>query len=361
MEPADEAGDGRALAEDIRSHLRAHVVYQHASDADALTLWLMGAWAMGVWRLWPKVLITAPERACGKSTLLEVMGAFAPRTLLASSATPAVLFRAMDLWSPALLLDEIDTWAMENAELRGIINSGHTRVTAHVLRCDGDDNAPRRFSTWGPMVLSGIGKPADTIVSRSLVVSLRRKLPDEITRRLSPDIYVGMRETRRRMMRWAKDHAAVLAASQADAPPCGDDRRRDNFGPLYRIAAALGGPWPDRIGAAYALAQDDDAEPSAGVMLLRDLMEKFERDRAERLTTTDIITDLISDDEKPWGDWRHGKPATARTLSRLLTPYGVKPRNLKLPGGKVAKGYARSDIEEAHARYAVLSATPLPL
>ncbi|TVQ51893.1 MAG: DUF3631 domain-containing protein, partial [Rhodobacteraceae bacterium] len=257
LEPWEDRVDGASLAHEIRDRLRAHVVFERASDADALAVWLLAAHAMDVWGLFPKVLITAPEKACGKTTLLNVLGALAPRALAASNATSAAIFRGIELWSPTLLLDEIDTWAHENAELRGVINSGHERDQAFVLRCVGDNHEPRRFSTWCPMVLSGIGTPKDTIVSRSVVVGLRRRLPSETVQRRPVDLKARMLRVRRQSLRWIEDNRVRLSTSEIEPPECGDDRRRDNFTPLWRVAAALGGEWPAKIEAAYLAGVED--------------------------------------------------------------------------------------------------------
>lgn len=362
IEPWHQPVNGASLAHEIRQRLLAHVVFERASDADALAVWTLGAWALDVWGLFPKVLITAPEKACGKSTLATVLGAMTPRTLQASNATAAAIFRGIELWHPTLVLDEVDTWLDEKPELRGVLNSGHERDTAHILRCVGDDHEPRQFSTWCPMIVSGIGKPADTIVSRSVVVSLRRRLPTERVTRKPVDLVARMLRVRRQAARWFDDNKVRLAASEIEPPECGDDRRLDNFVPLYRIAAALGGDWPRRIEAAYlAGADSDEAEDSAGVMLLRDLVEMIERHgNPSALSSEDIVGTLTSDDSKPWHEWRRGKPANARTFAKMLAPYGVKSRDIKMADRTVRKGYRVADILEAFTRYASQSATALP-
>lgn len=362
IEPWHQPVNGAALADEIRDRLRAHVVFERATDADALAVWVLGAYAMDVWGLFPKVMITAPERACGKSTLANVLATVAPRALSASNATAAAIFRGIELWAPTLVLDEVDTWLDEKPELRGVINSGHDRDGAHILRCVGDDHEPRQFSTWCPMIISGIGKPADTIVSRSIVVSLRRRLPHEKVTRRPADLKNQMIRVRRQAMRWVDDNRIRLGTLDIEPPECGDDRRLDNFVPLYRVAAVLGGEWPHRIEAAYlAGADSDEAEESAGVMLLRDLMEMIERQgNPSALSSDDIVCTLASDDSKPWIEWRRGKPANARTFAKALRPYGVRSRDIKMTDGSVRKGYRVADIRDAFVRYASQSANPLP-
>jgi putative DNA primase/helicase len=122
-------------------------------------------WFMDVVEIAPLAVITAPEKRCGKSQLLFLLGRLAKRPLTASNVSPAALFRAVDAWRPTLLVDEADAFVRENDELRGIINAGHTRDSAYVVRVVGDDFKPTKFSVWGAKALAGIGHLADTLVT----------------------------------------------------------------------------------------------------------------------------------------------------------------------------------------------------
>ncbi len=78
-----------------------------------------------------------------------------------------------------MILDEADTFLRENEELRGLINSGHTRSTAFVIRFTGDNYEPTSFHTFGAKLLAGIGNLPETIMDQAVVLRLRRKKPDE--------------------------------------------------------------------------------------------------------------------------------------------------------------------------------------
>lgn len=360
LEAWPDAVDGASLAEEIRDRLRTHVVFANSTDADALTVWLFGSYCMDVWRLWPKVLIESPTKRCGKTTLLEVLEAFACRGLMVSNLTAAVLFRVIDKACPTLMIDEADRFLRDKEELNGIINAGHTRRSARVPRCIGDNHDVKMFSVWGPQIFAGIGKQADTLADRSVIVRLRRKLEGERAAPIPFDLFDRMVRARRQLFRWADDNKVRLGASEAVPPPCGNDRRRDNFTPLWQVAAALGGAWPKRIEAAYgsgAVADDDD-EPMS-VALLSDMMELF-AEHGDRLQSADVVAWLTEMEDRPWCEWRHGRPATARSVAKLLKPFGIVPRNMKLGSGSVARGYFKTDVEAAFQRYGSLSATPLP-
>ena len=55
-------------------------------------------------------------------------------------------------------------------------------------------------------------------------------------------------------------------------------------------------------------------------------------------------------EERPWPEWRQGKPMTAPQLARALAPFGVRPANIRR-GMEVVKGYRREHFEEAWTRY----------
>jgi len=356
LDPWEYPVEGASLAEEIRDRLRAHVVFGADADMDCATLWAIGTYLMDTWRLWPRLLITSPTKACGKSTFLEVIDAMVHRGFIVSNASPAAIFRTIEAWKPTLLLDEADTWMRQNEDPAGILNSGHTRRTARVIRVQevNGEHVPTPFSTWCPMAIAGIGSQRDTLMSRSIVIGLRRKLPEETVARLPFELHGQMLRVRRQVARWTEDNAIRIGEMEDEPSACGNDRMQDNFTPLWRIAQVLGGPWPDRIASAYAAqaqAQDEDDDP-AGVMLLRDIADLFatRTGHPDRIASSELVADLITMEDRPWAEWRHGKPLTATTSAKLMKPFGIKATVRKLHGTS-ARVYLRSEVEAAAARY----------
>ena len=48
-----------------------------------------------------------------------------PKGVFTSNTSSAAIFRTIEKFQPALLVDEADTYLKDNDELRGVINSGH--------------------------------------------------------------------------------------------------------------------------------------------------------------------------------------------------------------------------------------------
>ena len=92
------------------------------------------AWALEAAYVSPILMFVSPEPRCGKSTALSLIYRTGPRTAMASNISTAAVYRYIERMWPTLLLDEAETFVGESEELRGVLNSGHTRDTAHVIR-----------------------------------------------------------------------------------------------------------------------------------------------------------------------------------------------------------------------------------
>jgi putative DNA primase/helicase len=350
IEPADHPVNGEALLTQLTAAIERHVVLPaHASVA--IALWILWSHVYNAFDIAPRLALLSPEKRCGKTTLLRLLAALTPKPLLASNVTPAALFRTIETASPTLLVDEFDSFGVENEELRGLLNSGHNRDSAFIVRVCGDDHEPRKFSTWAPIVIAAIGSLPDTILDRSIVVPMRRKLPSEKIAKLTDTAKDCLRVLARSAARWAKDREADLRQARPDVPAELNDRGQDNWYPLLCVAHVIGGEWPERARqAAVALSGTDDPT-STKTELLADIRAVFEATGADRLSSVDLCDRLAALQDRPWAEWRRGKPLTPAQLARLLKPFGVSSRNLKQPDGSVLKGYEAADFNDTFNRY----------
>ena len=351
VEPWPDPVDGAELLASIARCFAAYVVLPGGA-ATTLALWVVFAHAHGAFEVSPLLAITSPEKRCGKTTVLIILGRLVPRSLPASNVTPAVLFRAVDKWNPTLVIDEADSFLQEREELRGILNSGHHRANAFVLRCVGEDHDPRQFSTWGAKAVALIGHLPETLEDRSIEVRMRRKSSREQVQRLRVD-RLDVEHLARQAARWVTDHLDELRSADPEVPERLGDRAADNWRCLVTIADVAGGPWPERARKAATLLHEVSSrdEGSVRTMLLVDLRDLFRRQGADRLASQFIVQKLAELEERPWPEWRHGNPITTRQLARLMGPFGVKPKQLRIDGEK-GRGYEREDLEEAWERYA---------
>jgi putative DNA primase/helicase len=338
------------LLDEIRETILRFIVCEPEA-AVAVALWIFFTWVIDRVDVAPLLVITAPEKRCGKSQLISLVGHLSFRPLPASNISSAAVFRVVEAHSPTLLLDEADTFMNENEELRGVINSGHTRESAFVIRTVGDDHEPKRFSTWGAKAIAGIGRLPETTRDRAVVVELKRKLPSEKTDRLRHADRGQFERHRRMLARFAKDNGAAIEAARPDLPEALNDRAQDNWEPLLAIADRAGGRWPAAArSAALKLSGAAHEATSSSAELLSDIRAVFDAMADEKISTAELLRGLIGKEESPWATYHAGKPMTARNLAKRLGEYSIKSTNVRF-GHEVQKGFHRSQFADAFARY----------
>jgi Protein of unknown function (DUF3631) len=346
------------LLDDIETYLCRFVAFPSEAAQIAVTLWAAHTHLLDRFESTPRLAVLSPEPGSGKTRVLEVLELLTPRVLFTLNASSAALFRkvADDAGRPTVLIDEADTIfgpraAKEHEDLRGFVNGGHRRG-AMALRCviKGKSIEVEEYPCFTAVALAGLDDLPDTIMSRSIVIRMRRRAPDEHVRpfRRRVDGPAGD-ELRGRLEAWAADVAPKIDGAWPEFPDGIEDRSADVWEALLAIADAAGGDWPDRarVSAVSLVTDARRGGDSLGVRLLRDLRDVF--GDADKLPTEVILERLVGIDEAPWADLR-GKPLDARGLSRRLAKYETAPKTVRI-GDRTAKGYERTDLIDAWARY----------
>jgi Protein of unknown function (DUF3631) len=352
-EPWHEPVVGVDLLAELVAQIKRFVILSDQAAVGA-ALWIVHAHAHDAAFHSPRLTLTSPTMRCGKSTMLRTVARLIPRPLATANITPAALFRVVEAAKPSLLIDEADSFAHDNEELRGIVNSSHCRLDAFVVRtvAVADDYAARRFSTWAPMAIASIGKVASTVADRSIMIPMERKAPGQRVERMRVDQDQGFVMLGRKIARWVQDNDHKLRAADPDVLPALNDRQTDNWQPLLAIADVAGGDWPQRAReAALGLsAVDEDAE-TFGVQLLGDIKEVFAR--VEAIWTEDLLKRLHALQERPWCEYgRQRKPISARQLAGLLKPFGIAATQVWKPEPRANKnGFKAQQFESAWSRY----------
>jgi len=324
-----------------------------AGAAEAMALWVVHTYALEAANISPILCLTSPEKRCGKTSALDLLHNLVSKPLSAANVTPAALFRSVEKFGPTLLIDEADTFLSRNEELRGILNSGHRRTTATIVRTVGDDYEPRIFSTWGAKAIALIGDLPATLEDRSIVIRMRRKAPSEQVARLRLDqIGEELRPTRERIVRWVSDYLDPLKDGEPEDLVGLNDRAMDNWRPLLAIAGICGGHWTERAGRAAQIlsGESKEADGSARIQLLEDLQSLFQEKKATGLASSEIVEYLGEMEDRPWPEWKSGRPITTRQLARLLKPFGVTPGLLWIDN-KGVRGYQIDNFEDVFRRY----------
>ena len=353
-QPARSAGE---LLADVGDLLQRFVVLPSPEALSALQLFVLHTWAIASAHATLYVAIVSAEKQSGKTRLLEVLALVVRAPWHTASTTEAALFRRIEQTEPTLLLDEIDAIFGSNTErtepLRACLNAGNRRG-AGVARCvgKGAEMEVKDFSVFCPKIIAGIdtGKLPETIRDRAVVLHMQRRRDGEHVQRLRYRFAAGEAEPLRADLEtWAAQAADGLRDAVPVLPDNLSDRQADAWEPLFAIADLAGGEWPKRArDAAVTLSAEPDDGASRGALLLgaiRDAMGD-----AETIATADLLSAINANDDLPFGGWSDGKGLDARSLGRLLRPYGLKPRTIRV-GDHTAKGYRRDGLQDAWARY----------
>jgi hypothetical protein len=358
LDPWEETVDGDALLQEILALINRHVILNTAQSV-AVACWIIFAYGFESMRICPQLLINSPSKRCGKSTLLELIMCLVPRPLPAANISSAAMFRSIESWKPTLLIDEADTFLNSggNEEITGILNSGHNRSLAFVVRTqevDGD-HVPVRFSTFCPKVIAMIKAPADTIIDRSIVITLVRKLPTQRVDALAIDAKEKMLDTRRRIVRWTADNLATVKFDIEGTPMMGSDRARQNWAVVAAFAQALGPQTHAALlKAAMELSDTAGIEENVEIDLLNDIRDLANAEKASHIQSAVLVKELVKLKERPWGEINRGKELTENKLARMLKPFKISPEKFR-DGVVTHRGYSVASLMAVFDRYLVLN------
>jgi hypothetical protein len=358
------------LLEVCQEWIHRYVVLS-AEQSVVIATWVLHTYAIEAAESTPYLHITAPEKGCGKSRLLETLEPIVYKPCKTGGMTAAALVRTMDEETPTLLLDEFDAAIRADKEysqaLRGILNEGFRRG-GNFRKVEGKDHKLRVFQVFGAKAIAGIGKIPDTVASRSIVIEMRRKISTE---RVEPfrqrEVREGARPLKVLLEAWrSNDRLRHLRDARPETPNELTDRQKDMSEPLLAIGDLAGGEWPERLRRALMVllgsaASEDD---SKGAMLLRDIRSIFEElegngPKLKGIHSVQLAEALCKREGPPWADCAGGRGLDANRLAKLLKPFRISPLSIRLEGAN-QKGYRREDFEDAWLRYCSQSAvTPI--
>jgi hypothetical protein len=359
--------EGAGLLDEVEVLLRRFVVFPSDEAAIATVLWAAHTHFMDKWDTTPRIAFLSPEPASGKSRVLEILELLVPRPALAVNMSAAALFRLVgsEEGLPTILFDEIDTVfgpkAKEHEDVRGLLNAGYRRGSYTYRAKSGIAGVvTEKIEAYSAVALAGLGNLPDTILSRSIIIRMKRRAPNEpvepYRRRLHARDGNALRD---RLAQWA-DAISGQVNWPEELPPSIQDRDADIWEPLIAMADLAGGEWPARsreAAVALVATAQEDGNASLAVRLLADIRLVFGEE--EQIPSIALVTALCNLDDAPWGDMR-GKPLDSRRLARILASYGVKPGTIRTAFGATPKGYKREAFHDAWQRYLPPLTCPAP-
>lgn len=255
------------------SWLTRDVYYPSPQAADIVMAWALHThYKQGgvlIWYATPRLGIFSRKPQSGKSTVLEQLNLICPDTNgLDINPTQYGLQYSLDQEHATILLDEGDISTISKATV-AIWNAGYT-PNGRVL--NGSRTRATRLPVFGPIALAALDKIKTGRRGEDLEAALTRTIqihmvPGPHAKWSQRSISEGV--IARQAMAWiAQETMPGLDLDiELDLPPWladGDDYRREQiWTPLFQVAHAVGGDWPDRMRRACKPANDFPIEEFA--------------------------------------------------------------------------------------------------
>ena len=353
----DSAKDpkGATMLDSVRTFISGFVVAPSPAALDAMTLWTAHTHLIDELEDSPRLALISPEYGSGKSRALEILEILVPSPMLSLNASTAAIFRSLANGQRTLLFDEVDAIFGKRGkddpseDLRALLNAGYRRG-ATIPRCVGAAHGVVDFPVFAAVALASKGELPESVMSRSIIIRMRKRLTSETIRRFRRRIHTPEGHRIRDVLAdWCLTLRGDVLSATPEMPEGVEDRSEDVWAPLIAIADAAGGHWPQTARSACGdlVKEALTREASLGVKLLGDIREVY--GASISIPTELLLSRLRELEESPWGEL-HGKPLDATRLARLLRPYGVTSTKVKV-AGKSVRGYRREDLWDPWARY----------
>jgi hypothetical protein len=266
------------------------------------------------------------------------------------------------------LFDEIDCVfgpkAKEHEDIRGFINAGHRKgATYGRCRVHGSEVLTEDSPCYAAVMMAGLGWLPDTLLSRSVVIRMHRRLKSEKVTQFRTRTSIPEGEAiGTQLARWARSVFDDAVTVRPEMPEGVEDRQADAWEPLLAVAALAGGDWPKlACEAAVALVKvNRDTPPSLPLRLLQDLrlvfwnnLKTVAQARPKGLLTETVLSELHHLEDAPWQSINKGEPLTSVQLATRVYDYGVGPEQLRpyQNNNTQRRGYPLGPLADAWRRY----------
>ena len=356
-----EASRGQVILLKVAEWLAGYMSFRNPDDALVLALWAMGTWRFRYLYTYPYLVITKGQPGCGASMLQELLAMLCMNSWRAVTTASALLGKLLEHVDPADPSIGLVTLFRDEAET---LNTNSKSSTSEVWNTgyQQGQTIPRRMGketvehpAYCPKVLGMIGSSAATIVDRSIILALYKGQPKKL---------FYPREAQNEGKLIASEIRSVwetIDSSEIDIvyPNHLDTRDQQIWSAMFGLAQVL--KLDDGIMTRLVRWSKDNCTWKNDVENLKALVLKIDKDEK---WASDAVSDLkrvIADMPKDAkfvlsadavakmrelndGPWRtvHGDGLDPLMLSKLLTRYGLEPKQfrIKVEGvWKVARGY----------------------
>jgi hypothetical protein len=347
---------GHVVVERIAGWLSGYMYFPDPRVAMVLALWAVHTWVFKRFDATPYLCVTAATKQAGKTRLMELLRMITRNGRMFGDMTPAALFRMLGAYDGEVttFYDEAERLSGGAAGvMRSLMNTGY-RVGQMITRAKAGGGVDE-FPVFAPKCFALIGDVNDTLRDRSIVITLQRGKPER-------EFFYSEAEGEARELVNAIAHLFVGGWPTAGHPDFLNGRDREIWSALFGVAEACGldreamesltACAADLTAAKTAPArkftklegdEDEAVAASYGERAVRDLWSVFKADE-KWILTNEVVARLRAIPSGPWRTFK-GTGIDEFSLSSLVRPFGIRPRQIKVAAGKNRRGYVRADVQ----------------
>jgi hypothetical protein len=295
----------------------------------------------------PLLGLCSPARRCGKTVLLKLLTGLVKDPFYVKIVTKSALEICTNN-SKTPLLDELDTFIKENPGLIGLINGGveDTAGNAHT----GKQGQVVFRKTYGAKLFAMIGRPPETIFDRSIIVSMKRKSVNEKKATVKSK-KKSILHLSREVKQWCETNSDTFDAMRVAPLDVNNDRCRDNYEPLLRIAACISDTIEKEAReSSIATALLQQATDDSGEQLISDIRHIFYESQLTAISTAELVAKLRSAEGGVWSSSNGNKAIGSIRLAQMLALFEISPKQVRI-NGKQIRGYSLESFEDSFSRY----------
>lgn len=169
----DEELDIARLVREIEEVLTDVYYFRNPIVSKVLALWTYGTYYYMMFGVYPYIELSG-RRGSGKSTIDKILSKMALNGRMSASASPAAIYRMLDLVGGTLVLDEMESISdkakNDMNDMGGILKAGYSNSGGMVYRFDPDLGEVRGFACFSPKVISSINGMDEVLRDRALMI-----------------------------------------------------------------------------------------------------------------------------------------------------------------------------------------------
>ena len=381
---------GSEIFDEVEEFLNTHCYFHNPDDAFICGLWVAHANMFDEFEVTPRLLITAPFKAAGKTEVLKLLQNLTDNSVEGRNVTEATFVRLGGNHNLAYFMDEGDrVFRHETSDMTTVLNIGY-EVGQSFFRCVGNENTPTAFPVSSAVAIAGKNLDtimSDTTLSRSILIDMVKARKGQIRQKFKKKRHMSaLNVLGRKLKRWCDDHRTDCGNYEPNFPDTLDDRDEDNWTSLVAIASVVS----DEMGSrAMNIAIDKSAlaeelEEDVLIRLLKDTKAVYDK-LLEGMTSDDdngvsihciqvgrLATELRylhqgKDDGEQFWSWYNGRrnsgywkdedmPVKPMQLTDMfkklkLLQTGKTRKSFKMADGKTMNGIGWNEFLKMYEQY----------